>query len=674
MITKFFHSLKLIPVLLVLLGLGISTLLLSLDLFGLGEPGIGPFEIFWATMGGVITLVGLFLCSSWGKKYLGSWRGRIERREVDERTTVRIAPLVLWFGMLTGLAEALILAYTKLVAQETIRMGDQFVWMAPVADVVIFAIPGLVLVLIAWRRPRLVSLFAATFVFAFLAFLSLLLHYPQIHAYASLLLALGLAYQTSRFIRAHPGSFYRLVRRTAVWMGAAVLVLGVGVNGWQWFKERRALANLPTARADAPNVLLIVMDTVRAGSMSLNGYSKRTTPYLESLGSKSVMFERALATSSWTLPSHASMFTGRNDLTLDRYKPVHLNQPTLAEFLSEQGYRTGGFVANLNYCTRERGLDRGFMHYEDFPLTLGQVVITSSLGGAITNNRYFRRLINYHDMLNDKDAERINADFLKWLEKDDRKPFFAFLNYYDAHEPYLPPQGFAGKFGPTGPRGNLKYLTNDIEREKKWTMSKEDVEIEEAAYEGSIAYLDYQISQLMKNLESRGILKNTLVIITSDHGEQFGERAELFGHGNSLYFSSLHVPLLFFFPSSVPAGKRISEPVSLRNIPSTVAQILGLGESGFFPGESLARLWDQSERTDRDQKPVLSELLGGSEGNLRSLVISRYHLIHNGDGGTELYDFESDPFELQNLANSDKAAQILNEFNDTGEVSAAINR
>jgi hypothetical protein len=102
--------------------------------------------------------------------------------------------------------------------------------------------------------------------------------------------------------------------------------------------------------------------------------------------------------------------------------------------------------------------------------------------------------------------------------------------------------------------------------------------------------------------------------------------------------------------------------------------VLGLGDSSFFPGESLTRYWDQSARNDKDQKPVLSELLGGSEGNLRSLVIPRYHLIHNGDGGTELYDFESDPFELHNLANSEQATQILHEFNDTGDVSAAINR
>jgi arylsulfatase A-like enzyme len=320
------------------------------------------------------------------------------------------------------------------------------------------------------------------------------------------------------------------------------------------------------------------------------------------------------------------------------------------------------------------------MHYEDYPITIGQVVLTSSLGRAITNNRLFRRLINYHDMLNDKDAERVNADFLKWLEKDERKPFFAFLNYYDAHEPYLPPQGFAGRFGPSGPRGNFKYFTNDIEREKKWTMTKEDVEIEEAAYEGSIAYLDFEISQLMKNLESRGILQNTLVIITSDHGEQFGERPELFGHGNSLYFSALHVPLLFFFPSSVPSGERVSEPVSLRSIPHTVAQVLRLEDSSFFPGDSLTRYWDESAQNDKYDEPVISEMYGGfgepwypiAKGNLKSLVLPRYHLIRNGDGGTELYDFEKDPFELQNLANTSRSAQILNEFNNTGEVSAAI--
>ncbi|HWP45488.1 MAG TPA: sulfatase, partial [Blastocatellia bacterium] len=386
-----------------------------------------------------------------------------------------------------------------------------------------------------------------------------------------------------------------------------------------------------------------------------------------------VVLEKALATSSWTLPSHASMFTGRfrHELPIDRVKPVRLTYPTLAEVLGEHGYRTGGFVANLNYCTEERGLSRGFMHYEDYPVSLGQIILTSSLGRAITNSSLFRRALNYHDMLNDKNAERVNADFLRWIEQDNGTPFFAFLNYYDAHEPYLPPEGFDVMFGPDQPRGEFTYRTNDIERSEKWRMSPEEIEVERSAYDGSIAYLDQQISRLIDELENRGVLQNTLVIITSDHGEQFGERNKLFGHGNSLYFSSIHVPLLLFFPSKVPSGLRIPDPVSIRDIPSTVVDLIGLGSEGIFPGESLTRYWNgREEHRLAIDSPVLSELSGGfgeqwfpiAKGDLKSLVLGRYHYIRNGDGSEELYDFKKDPLEQIDLAGSEEGRSLLGQF------------
>ena len=131
------------------------------------------------------------------------------------------------------------------------------------------------------------------------------------------------------------------------------------------------MANLPQADSGTPNVLLIVMDTVSAQHMSLYGYPRDTTPNLARLARKGVRFQHARSTAPWTLPSHASMFTGRwpHDLSVGYGQPLDASAPTLAESLRDRGYATGGFVANTLYCSAETGLNRGFIHYEDHELT-----------------------------------------------------------------------------------------------------------------------------------------------------------------------------------------------------------------------------------------------------------------------------------------------------------------
>jgi arylsulfatase A-like enzyme len=201
-------------------------------------------------------------------------------------------------------------------------------------------------------------------------------------------------------------------------------------------------------------------------------------------------------------------------------------------------------------------------------------------------------------------------------------------------------------------------------------MSPQEIQGELDAYEESIAYLDYHLSLLMDKLERRGVLKNTLVMITADHGEQFGEHG-FFTHGNSLYLSTLHVPLLILFPARVPKGLRIHQPVSLHDTASTVVDLIGLVDQAYFPGNSLARYWDRTR--DSRSFPVdvlLSELTSSDsatppsqwKGARKSLVIDRYHYIKNGDGREELYDFDNDPWEKRNLANLEEGHELLLEF------------
>ncbi len=538
--------------------------------------------------------------------------------------------------------------------------------MAPVADVVFFAGFGIIFCLMARPWPRLVSLRMAACAFAFLGFLSLLLPYYPLHRYAKLLLAAGLAVQTARLIAAHPQGFHALVRRTLGWMVTLVVGLAVVVYGWQQLVERRALAALPPAPPGAPNVLLIVLDTVRAQSLSLYGYARPTTPQLERLAKTGVRFERATSTSPWTLPSHATMFTGRfpHEMSADWEKPLDAAFPTLAEVLSAHGYLTAGFVANMLYCSYVYGLSRGFIHYEDYLVSPGEIVSSSSLGRTITDNYRLRRIIGNYQLLARKSAPEVSESFLRWLSGQDRRPFFVFLNYFDAHNPYLPPEPFDLRFGRKNRRGNPWLVEG-------WNWSPQEIQAERDAYDGSIAYLDYHFGLLFEELEKRDVLKDTLVIITSDHGEEFAEHSVM-GHGNSLYLPSLHVPLLISFPRRVPAGGSVPEAVSLRDLPATVVDLLKLGSEARLPGNSLARYWAGARGLDN---PVADTLLSEvsfapdvpewypvSRGDMKSLIVAPYHYIKNGDGREELYDVDRDPLEQHDLARTEEGGRALQQF------------
>lgn len=599
-----------------------------------------------------------------------------------EKQPARFLLIAVWFALLTGLAEASWLGVEKFFLHREILLSRHVAWMAPLADILIFAIPGLFLFLVAWCWPRLVSLRIAAFVFAFLGFLSLLLMATWFSNYARLLLAVGLAFQTARFIAARPRGFHSLVGHTAVWMVAIVVGLAVIAYGWQALGERRAVAKLPPAPSSgAPNVLLIVLDTVRAQSLSLYGYARSTTPQLERLAKTGVVFERAVATGSWTVPSHTSMFHGRylHELPENWFtvKQADSRHPSLAEALSERGYMTAGFVANLTACSYESGLDRGFAHYEDYPVSLGQIILSSSLGRNVISKR-LRRFFFLGKRLNHKLAADLNGDFLHWLSRNEERPFFAFLNYFDAHAPYLPPEPFDRKFASRAQRANLSDLAKQGAVPAGKNVSPQTIQEMLDAYEGSIAYLDHQLGLLFDELEARGVLKNTLVIITSDHGEEFADHG-FFGHSYNLYSLVLHVPLLVSFPARMPTGERIREPVTLRDIPATVIDLLNIEDEARFSGNSLARHWDgtRDPHSPVDDSP-LSELSGHgrapTEWATKSLVIDQYHYIRNGDGREELYNLENDPFEKHNLADSEEGRRACERFRTSLETSLMRNQ
>ncbi len=609
-----------------------------------------------------------------------------------------IFALVIWFGLATGLAEIIILAFKKFFLQQTLFLSLDAVWMIPLANICLFALLAICIFLAAQFLAQLASLRVVVFGYAWVSFTSLLFMFEPLHKLAALVLAAGLAAQAARLVAAQPNRLFALLRlpinradsftlptrppdltemgsptppgesglsrrQFLMTSGGAIAGLALGLHGTEKLAEWSRLAQLSPVRPDAPNVLLLVLDTVRARNLSLYGYKRPTSPQLERLAQRGVRFDRAFSTAPWTLPSHAGMFTGRwhHELSVDWFTPLDNTYPTLAEVLTEHGYATAGFVANLIYCGYETGLNRGFTHYEDYPVSAGQAILSSTLGKTITNSGALRDLVNYHDILNRKSAATLNHDFLAWLSQQDQRPFFAFINYFDTHEPYLPPAPFDGLFGVPNRRDNSLIVnrTNSAYRSDMWKMTPDEVQGEIAAYDGTIAYMDHHVGLLLAELDTRGVLDNTLVMIVADHGEEFG-RHGVFTHGNSLYLPALHVPLLLLWPNKLPANTVVHKPVSLRDLPATVLDLIGLDDNGRFPGHSLARFWNNTRQHNSSAAGIiLSEVGSGldvpdwypiAKGKMKSLVTEKYHYIRNGDNREELYDFESDPFEQQNLA------------------------
>jgi arylsulfatase A-like enzyme len=491
----------------------------------------------------------------------------------------------------------------------------------------------------------------------------------ELHTYALLVIALGMAVQISALAARHPGGFVRLVQRTTpVLVGLTALGAAIAFGRDRWF-ERRALAGLPAAESGAPNVLLLVLDTARALSMSVNGSDLPTTPELERFARKGILFMNAQAPSSWTLPSHASMFTGRlpHQLTTGFRTPLDSSFPTLAEVLSRQGYHTAGFVANLHYASRDFGLDRGFMHYEDYAISFGEMFLNSSVGRYLAVRPGFRRLVGYYDILGRKNAELLNRDLLDWLDgRGNSRPFFAFINYYDAHEPYLPPEEFDRRFASATPR--KPYLTDQsirgARRLVKLSMTDAEVQREHEAYAASIAYLDYQIGRLLDSLEARGLLRNTLVIVTSDHGEQFGEHG-MFVHGNSLYRPLLHVPLIMSLPEVVPESTVVNAPLNLRDLATTVIDLTGSEGEEDFDGATLRRYWDSTLAAA--DEPMLFEVITtgkptGTVEELRSVIWGQLEYIRHENGREEFYDLSADPMEEHDLVKARTAGPELAEL------------
>ena len=282
---------------------------------------------------------------------------------------------------------------------------------------------------------------------------------------------------------------------------------------------------MPLPSPASANALLIVLDTVAAEHLSLYGYERATSPTMVELAERGIRFDRVQATSSWTLPSHASMFTGRwpHELSASWRTPLDRAYPTLAEFLSARGYATAGFVANYFYCATDSGLQRGFALYRDYIFPglsafKSASLVDRTVRGIRGVELFFEDWLDI-DLLRTpvqrlwllvnadrKDAAVVSREFLDWLARrpQPERPFFAFLNYYDAHGPYQLPSGRTHRFGtqPSDARDSDMI-------ERRWPMDKtgltqRDIAFAHGAYDDCVADLDEELGRLFDELGGAG--------------------------------------------------------------------------------------------------------------------------------------------------------------------------
>jgi arylsulfatase A-like enzyme len=582
-----------------------------------------------------------------------------------------------WFGLVAGFVEgAEFLAFQHInwaAWAREIHVSKQILWISPIVDLGFFLLIAIVVATIARIFPRLPALQVLVFMLGFLTTYDWLRVTGRLYRNACVLLALGLATVLLRWLRRHEETAANVFRRSAPWLLASLALVIATMEGGMRLHEVFATSRLGPAAGDSPNVLVIVIDTLRADHVSSYGYGRPTSPEIDHLAQHGALFENAIAASSWSLPSHASLVTGR---------PVHehgwgnvrqipwlgwghsaLNGlPALGEELQQRGYRTGAFSANRVYFTSNVGLGRGFIHCEDYFDSVGDALVRTEFGREFAR-RYMNRssksvftrafralgLGSWLDKDSEgsgddggafgirKRADEVNRETLSWIERDTKRPFFAFLNYLDVHYSYGGPQGYPK---PSWDHGTI---------------------IDE--YDAGLKYDDDSMGRLLHRLDELGILKNTIVIVTSDHGESLGDHGLTY-HGAALYRELIHVPLIVSYPGHIPDGVRVEQLVSNAAIASTVMDLVGQ-RSNPFPGPSLAELWRRpvsvqtwpnvvSELPQTDTIVTADRVMQGKEplatdGSMRSVFTPQWHLIQHDKWGEQIYDWKADPQESRNL-------------------------
>ncbi len=391
------------------------------------------------------------------------------------------------------------------------------------------------------------------------------------------------------------------------------------------------------ARLDG--AVLIVLDTLRADHVSASGHPRPTSPALDALAARGVLFENAVSNSSWTLPALSGLLSGRylTRAVFDRGLRV-----SLVETLRDAGVHTAAFTEGA-YASRQFGLDLGFERFEE---VTGPVQVLGAGGAARPEQG---------------GIEETFARAERWLREEARAPFFVMIHTYEVHTPYRR-LDFAGGV----PRGALpeRFEIADMLRVREGELAVGETERAYLAhlYDGGVREADRHVGSLLETLDRLGLAGRTLIAVTSDHGEDFGGRDPRWAgdHGHTLYDEQLRIPLIWLDPRDPGPGRRVATQVRNLDVLPSIVEALGVAPPPGGEGRSFAPLLRGEERADR---PLLARLFprgGNGIGPTRTALrvdgrklVVNLPFVEPAAPVVELYDLAADPAERDNRAEAE---------------------
>ncbi len=374
-----------------------------------------------------------------------------------------------------------------------------------------------------------------------------------------------------------------------------------------------------------PNIILITLDTTRADHLGCYGYERPTSPNIDQLAAESLVYERAIASATWTLPSHASLFTGKFtashgackvvdgplDLTIPLYGPKAINhyrarsiaenETTLAMLLSDAGYQTMGVVAGP-WLKHVFGLNKGFEFYDDDNIE----TVNARLGEEVTDRA------------------------LQMLRTPSAQPRFLFLNYFDPHSPYCAPPEFSHEF------------VTDYDLPADVRDDPAAIQKMIGLYDGEIRYMDYHLGRLFEGLKQYGMYDDAWIFITADHGELMGENGA-FGHGGEVYQGVVHVPMIVKAPRGQQAPGRDDRWIQLVDVFPQILDVAGVA----IPEGIQGQLPEEIDHPIVIESRTLPDINTG--GDWFSIIDEGWKYVWSSEGNHKFFNLNEDPGEENNL-------------------------
>ncbi|TNF61310.1 MAG: hypothetical protein EP303_05845 [Deltaproteobacteria bacterium] len=398
---------------------------------------------------------------------------------------------------------------------------------------------------------------------------------------------------------------------------------GQGAGRLAWNAPRILVPARPERTYEpAKNVVVLVIDTLRADKLRpFNVETRVKTPVIDRFASEGVVFELAQSPENWTKPAVASILTGLHPLT-HQQKTGDAALPSSAELLSEhlkgEGFTTGSFIAN-GYVSDRFGFDQGWDDYSNYIRE----------GGSTEAKDVFDKAGN-------------------WIEAHKDERFFAYIQTIDPHVPYDPPGEYLQMYDPSEYSGQIRpRMTGDLLEKAKRNppevvFDASDKRRLKALHDGEITKHDHFFGAFLERLAELGLADDTLVVVTSDHGEEFEDHGS-WGHGHSVYQELLHVPLLFRLPNRLPAGAKVGNAVSTLDISATVTELLGVPGMVHNEGHTLVGLM----LGEAPSQPTVA--FSDFQDDRRVITTGRWKLILRGNLTSTMFDLVADPMEKKQL-------------------------